>query len=95
MGSSAERNATAADPREAEREADSRVSAVGEGKRSAPGRGPRTSTVLGRANAPSCQDGLGVIDNGESASDRDRAPLLWRYIHLLLRERGQRQRSRD
>ena len=37
LGSSAERNATAADPREAEREADSRVSAVREGKRSAPG----------------------------------------------------------
>lgn len=100
-----ERDATAADRREAEREADSRVSAAGEGKRPAPGRsttrgsrddrGPGTSTVLGRANAPGCQDGLGVVDDGESASDRDRASLLRRYIHLLLRERGQRQRSRD
>jgi len=40
------------------------------------------------------QDGLGTIDDGESASDHHRASLLRRHIRLLLRERGQRQCAR-
>lgn len=40
------------------------------------------------------RDGLGADDDGEPASHRDRASLLRRHIHLLLRERRQRERAR-